>query len=351
MFTRLWLVLLFFPAIALAEVTVNPRYDYIQSQNEELANRLVLSATLAEEKGPFKLFIEGFGDFETNEDQRILRRSPMRGYLQEAYLEFNFDAFYLRAGKQALRWSESWVLPSLDVWSGRKFNRLYFDPFKDQLNHSSGVSLSYAGSLFSLDLAFIGEYAETQLPYPLPETLQEPRDELSYGLRLKSQAWSMDYSIIAAKVPDSEALGVGLNYAFDDWVPKLEFGMQQKDSKSLGNFLTLGADLFLGDWILVLQGTQLQDKSRIFEQDQTLLYGSLQWRPDKHELTLQAYANTTLKDQFLALSYGYQVHTLVNLSAFAQNYGGEQGLYAVYQEMTQETVIGLRAELNHIFDF
>lgn len=351
MLARLWVLFIFLPVVALAEVTVNPRYDYVQSQNEELANRLVLSASLAEEKGPFKLFVEGFGDFETNEDQRALRRSPMKGYLQEAYLEFNFDAFYLRAGKQALRWSESWVLPSLDVWSGRKFNRLYFDPFKDQLNHSSGVSLSYAGARFSLDIALIGEYAETQLPYPLPERLQEQKDELSYGARFKGQAWSMDYSLIAAKVPNSEVYGVGLNYAFDDWVPKLEFGTQQKESETLGSFLTLGADLFLGDWILVFQGTQLQERSRALEPDQTLLYGSLQWRPDKHEVTLQAYANTTLKDQFLALSYGYQIHALVNLSAFVQNYAGEQGLYAIYQEMTQETVVGARVELNHIFDF
>lgn len=351
MLLRFWVLFIFFPALAMAEVTVNPRYDYFQSQNEELANRLVLSASLAEEKGPFKLFVEGFGDFETNEDQRILRRSPMRGYLQEAYLEFNFEAFYLRAGKQALRWSESWVLPSLDVWSGRKFNRLYFDPFKDQLNHSSGVSLSYAGSSFSLDIALIGEYAETQLPSPLPETLQTAKDELNYGLRFKSQIMSIDYSLIAAKVPDSEVYGMGLNYAFDDWVPKLEVGTQQKDGEALGSFVTLGGDLFLGDWVIVFQGTQLQDKSRVHQQDQTLLYGSLQWRPEKHELTLQAYANTTLKDEFLSASYGYQIHSLVTLSAFVQNYRGEQGLYAVYQEMTQETVVGVRAELNHIFDY
>lgn len=351
MLSRIGILFLFFPALALAEVTVNPRYDYFQGQSEELANRLVLSASLAEEKGPFKIFFEGFGDFETNEDQRFLRRSPMRGYLQEAYIEFNFEAFYLRAGKQAMRWSESWVLPSLDIWSGRKFNRLYFDPFKDQLNHSSGLSLSYAGTSYSLDIALVGEYAETQLPYPFPEKTQEAQGELSYGLRFKSQVWSADYSLIAAKVPESEVFGLGLNYAFNDWVPKFEIGTQQSNGKDRGSFLTLGADLFLGDWILVFQGTQLQDKSRISEQDQTLLYGSLQWRVEKHEVNLQTYINITLKDRFLSASYGYQVHPLVNLSGFIQNYGGEQGLYAVYQELTQETVVGVRAELNHIFDY
>ncbi len=106
--------------------------------------------------------------------------------LQEAYLEYKQESYFIRVGRQALRWSESWTLPSLDIWTGRRFNRLYFDPLADQLTHSTGATFSYAQDTFSVELVSFWDLAETFFPEPIPEVT--PKKETSFGGRVK---WSL----------------------------------------------------------------------------------------------------------------------------------------------------------------
>lgn len=333
---------------ARADLTAGARYDYIQGKEEELANRLIVKSKLNGNLGPFGIYAEGFGEFEGNEDQAFIRRSPSHGYLQEAYFEFKLDSFFVRVGRQALRWSESWTLPSLDVWTGRRFNRLFFDPLADQLTHSTGASFTYAKDNFSLELVGIGELAENFYPVPIPDS--EPEKNTSFGGRVKWNWGGFGFSAMSAQVLKKNYYGVTGNYAFDTAVPKFEAGYVNDTTAGLpmkrdAAFYTLGCDIFWGNWILLPQVSVFDVNGLTKNETQTSYYLSGQWNPNRHDVQLQIYRNATNEDSFMSASYGYNVTDYFTASAFVQNYDGLEGLYQIYHEITGGLVMGVRLEL------
>lgn len=346
---RFVFILFLMPAVVRADLTAAPRYDYIRGNIEELANRLMVKAKLNTNQGPFGVFAEGFGEFEQNQDQIFIRRSPARGYLQEAYLEFKLDSFFVRVGRQALRWSETWTLPSLDIWTGRRFNRLLFDPLPEQLTHSTGALFSYAKGDFSLDFVGVGEVAENFYPVPIPEV--EAEKNTSFGGRAKWSMGGFGFSALAAQVLKKNHYGLTGNYAFDVAVPKFEVGYSYDTTADLAakrdtKFSSIGCDLFLGNWIVLPQVSNFEVILPNGESEfQTNYYFSAQWNPSRHDIQMQAYQNPNTKDVFASLSYGYNVTDYFTASGFVQNYDGEQGLYKIYKDITGGPVFGLRLEL------
>lgn len=349
------LFLLLLTPIARADLVFAPRYEYIRGKEDELANRLIVKGKLNSNVGPFGIFVEGFSEFEANEDQAFIRKSPSRGYLQEAYFEFKLDSFYVRVGRQAIRWSEMWSQPSLDVWSGRRWSRLFFDPFQDQLTHPTGASFSYARESWSLDLVGIGETAETTYPVPVPDFKEDKNT--SFGGRLKADVWGFSLSAMTAQILNVNHYGVTANYAFEYAVPKFEYGYVDDTTlpdsvKSDRSFGTLGMDLFLGNWIVLPQVTYFQVNSLMKSEYQTSYYVSAQWNPNRHDVFMQVYQNVSTKDLFVNASYGYNWTDYLTTSVFAQNYqGSDGGLYDMYEQITGGTVIGLRLEMTGSLPF
>lgn len=335
--------------MAKADLTGSARYEYVRGSEEELANRVIVKSKLNSNLGPFGIFVEGFADLEGNEDQAFIRRSPSKGYLQEAYFEFKLESFFVRVGRQALRWSESWSLPSLDVWTGRRFNRLFFDPLADQLTHSTGASFTYAKDTFSLELAGIGELAETTLPVPYPEI--ENEKDTSFGGRAKWTLGGFGFSATMAQVLKKHYMGLTGNYAFDTAVPKFEIGQAVDASlaaplKKDTNFGTLGVDLFLGNWIILPQVSTFEVNQGTESEYQTSYYLSAQWNPNRHDIQVQVFQNSTTQDSFMSASYGYNWTDYFTILGFVQNYAGQTGLYQVYEEITGGPVVGVRMELS-----
>ncbi|MGE9743295.1 hypothetical protein [Bdellovibrio bacteriovorus] len=349
------LALLMISPWARADLVFAPRYEYIRGQEDELANRLILKGKLNSNLGPFGIFIEGFGDFEGNEDQAYIRRSPSKGYLQEAYLEFKLDSFYVRVGRQAIRWSEMWSLPSLDVWSGRRWARLFFDPFQDQLTHPTGASFSYARETWSLDLVGIGDVAESTYPIPAPEPVEEKNT--SFGGRLKMDVKGFGLSLVSAQILNRNHYGFTANYAFETAVPKFEYGYVDDTTlpdtiKSDRSFGTVGMDLFLGNWVVLPQVTAYEVNTLTGTQTQVSYYVSAQWNPNRHDVFFQLYQNDTTKDLFVNASYGYNWTDYFTSTIFAQSYQGKDGgLYDMYEEITGGYVVGLRLEFTGSLPF
>ncbi|XGC80233.1 hypothetical protein ACES2L_12955 [Bdellovibrio bacteriovorus] len=345
----LFVILVLTSIMARADLTGSARYEYIRGSEEELAHRFIVKSKLNSNLGPFGIFVEGFGEVEGNEDQAFIRRSPSKGYLQEAYLEFKLDSFYVRVGRQALRWSESWTLPSLDVWTGRRFNRLFFDSLADQLTHPTGASFTYAADTFSLELAGIGEVAETTYPIPIPETDNEKNT--SFGARVKWTLGGFGFSALSAQVLNKNVYGLTGNYAFETAVPKFEVG-QITDTSILSplkkdqSFVTAGCDLFLGNWIVLPQVSYFETNGLSGEDQQSSYYLSAQWNPNRHDIQVQVFTNTTTEDSFGSISYGYNWTDYFTILGFVQNYSGQTGLYQIYEEITGGPVFGLRMELS-----
>ncbi|WP_374029180.1 hypothetical protein [Bdellovibrio bacteriovorus] len=344
-----FLALLVFSSLAKADLVLAPRYEYIQGQEEELANRFILKGKLNATAGPFGIYAEGFGEYEMNEDQAFIRRSPSRGYLQEAYMEFKLESFFVRVGRQALRWSESWTLPSLDIWTGRRWNRLFFDPFEDQLTHSTGASFTYATEVFSLELVGIGELAENDFPQPIPEV--ENEENTSFGGRAKWNVGGFAFSFLSAQVLKKYYYGGTANYAFDHAVPKVEVGYSNDTGNEIPGikkerlFGLIGVDLFLGNWVILPQLSYFETGDITGNETQTSFYLTAQWNPDRHDLHFQVYQNPKAEDSFLSVTYGYNLTDYFTAAIFAQNYEGNDGLYKIYEDITGGFVAGLRLQL------
>lgn len=337
------------PPIVRADLTAGARYEYIQGTEEELANRLLVKGKLNSTHGPLSLFIEGFGEHETNQDQIFIRRSPPKGYLQEAYFEFKLQSFYLRVGRQALRWSESWTLPSLDIWTGRRWNRLFFDPLNDQLTHPTGITFSYAADNISVDLAAIGELAENIYPMPVPEV--ELNKNNNFGGRVKWNIGGFGFSALGAQLLKKNYYGLSANYALEAAVPKIEAGYSYDTTDGMlakrdSSFATAGVDFFVGNWIILPQISHFEVNSLNGGSEfQTSYYISSQWRPDRHDVQLQLFYNPDAEDLFASASYGYNITDSVSATGFMQNYEGREGLYEIYEAITGGFVFGVRLEL------
>lgn len=345
-----------------ASLTLAPRVDLVQGTEETLIARGLLKSSLTAEKGSFKLYLDGFGEGDTASKEMIeFRRSPAKGYLQEAYIEFKQDIFFLKLGKQSARWSESWIVPSLDVWTSRRYNRLFVDPLPEQLVHSSGVVGSVVKSNWQMDLAVMFEKSEDVFPEPLPEKMEVLEKELVHpGVRFKVQHAGFDFGLIAARALSKNTIGVQGNYAFDQWVPKFEAGMitnEQKDSliesKNL-TFATIGTDIFLGDWVIAPQLTNYKGDNPYDPNPETeyLAYLSITWTTDKHELQAQGYTNTVVADAFGGILYSYHLWQKATLGFYGQTYQGDGlNFTSLTQDRVGDTIYGVRFQWNEVFEY
>lgn len=325
------------------------------SGKRPLAQRALIKLKGNASLGPYSFFAEGFGEAESLQTEVDRRRLQQGVFLQEAYLEFKLDSFFLRAGKQALRWSEMWVIPSLDVWTGRRWNRFLFDPLSEQFNHSGGVSASWAPGVTSVEVAIMPEPGRSSLPQPLPEYLEEKSDQVSGGLRLKTEFWGLGWSAVAAQVGKKDTGGFSVNSAFEDWVFKFEAGQTRDRSttvvpgREIDHFLALGGDFFLGAWTLQPQLTLFDfgDLAKNTRDYQSLYYLGVTWTESQHDVQLQTFANTSSKDFFFGLTYAYNWKNWMQIAVILQNYSSRTGaLLKTYQDATGGWVGGLRLEFN-----
>jgi hypothetical protein len=342
---------------SVADIMIVPKYEYIQNKNSTLASRELAKLKVNYLGGPFGFYLEGFAEAENESKQRDIRRVPNRAYLQEGYLEAKYKNFYVRAGVQAQRWSEMWVTPSLDVWTGRRWNRLFFDPLAEQLTHPAGVLGSFAGEVFSVDVFLVDHSGENIYPSPLPETpVVVNRQDLYGGLRVKGNIGGYGFSLVSAQSEFQDLLGVSGNYAFDQWIPKLELGSVIKKNdpvllyeKGRDTFVAIGADLFYGSWTFQPQATFFNfaaaDSSG--PKGQSLYYLSGTYVRNKLELQMQGTWNEKTKDSFGSMLCGWNWNDIFTSALFVQNYSGEgTALSKVYQDVTRGLVVGLRFEAN-----
>lgn len=349
-----------FAAHGRADFSLTPRYEYITANSYEFANRLLLKSKLNFTHGDFGFYLDGFGEFDANKAQSEIRRSPPRGYLQEAYGEYKKDAIYIRAGRQALRWSEMWVVPSLDIWTARRWNRLYIDPLSEQLVHPTGLSLTYAVQDFSVDVVGITNLAENTYPEPVPSASPPKSDETNAGLRLQYDIKGFHFSGLAAKQEKKLLYGLSANYAFESAVPKLEVGLRRDTAvnPTFGrrdeSFAALGLDLFLGSWVITPQVTVFDygELRQASGEKMSILYTSVQWKVEPHDFQAMGFVNPTNKDSFWSLSYSYNVNSYFSAGGFLQEYYGEnQSLHWLYRDMTRGVVAGLRLEFSSDWAF
>ncbi|MCX7978001.1 MAG: hypothetical protein N2578_03265 [Bdellovibrionaceae bacterium] len=350
-------VLLFtLPQTALAAWTVSPRVEFIQGSKKDISRRLVTNADFNLQGENWLWSADAFFDvdFVTSETLRT-RRGQSRAYLQELFFEWRISSLYLRFGRQPLRWSDSWILPSLDLWTGRKWNRLLLDPLDEQLNHSSGITAIWAGEDLSFEGAFIPEVAQSQYPEPLPETFDKS-EGTSGGLRIRRVSDGLNWSVVLGRADRRDMLGFSLNTATDFAVPKLEVGELRDNTRALSvsgevqHFLSAGADIFVGNWTWQPQMTLVRSEDRFTSKERrsTIFYFSGSRSHRKHEWQWQFYRNQELEDFYGSLEYRYALDQLQSFSGFVKNYQGSEKspLFRSYSELTGGWTVGVSYRLD-----
>jgi hypothetical protein len=363
------LLLLFYSSGALAEWNWSPKYEIYGS--EKLGtHRFLVKNSLNLEIAGVRLFAESFVEKNGNPEFANQTRSPAKGYLQEAYLDFRWQEYFLKIGRQANRWSEMWASPSLDIFTGHRYNRGFLDPLSEQLSHSSGVLfssvfsslISSAETRINLDLFVLWEHPESDYPEPLPAVSPEPVSTLEGGARAKLELAGHQLTAVAAKVQESQVYGAGWSWALDSVLPKLEVGQiqiqsqrqrQWKDSQepSLSNhrdsFVSGGLDIFWSQWLVTPQMTWSYNS---FTQKTTKhYYGNISWLGDRHEFLIQGSRQEgILGGHFFHVSYTYKPKPWWQLQTFWQNYEGKPAsIFGAFGAAVGSSVVGLRVQMDY----
>lgn len=311
--------------------------------------------------GGLSVYLEGFGEAEALKARTEERRSPSNGYLQEAFFEYKKNAFFLRMGRQAFRWSDMWILPSLDVWTGHRWNRMLIDPLTEQLTHSTGVSSSWAGKNWGLEGFLVTDPAKTYFPEPLPKTTEPRKNSLHGGGRLKFNSNKFGFSLNGSQLRNKDTYGISTNYAFENSVPKLELGysrdhlLSDAEINPEERFAALGMDFFLGNWTLQPQFTasDFYDPMTQTKRRETLGYLSGTWQAKRHDFQFQFYLNMRTQDHYGSLAYMHKLKNNWSFGGYVQKYEGSDGLlFNTYKEMTGGGwLAGIRMEYNFLKSF
>jgi hypothetical protein len=331
---------------------INPRLTALQANEGEFSRATFLKSSLTAKKGGFGFFAEGFveHDFAEWDKQPAvlalpeLRKSRDTGYLQEAYLEYQYSRVSVRAGRQSVRWSQSWTLPSLDVFTARRWNRLFLDPLPEQLVHSDGVLLSYAASDIEADIFQVVQPAENYFPEPLPNETRKP--EAQTGARVKARVKGFDVMLMGRIKPNEVLGGAALSYALDCCVLKVEGG---KVEASKGFFIA-GVDVFLGDFSFQPQATWFQDPVVTNKEIETIVYAPLRYTWGRTTFEAQYFRYIEREDQFasalISRDLGEWAKSSFKISAFIQNYEGrDDRLFGIYRLQTSGTVGGISLDV------
>ncbi len=359
------------PNIAFAEPTeiqieFVPRLDAWQA-NDELAQEfkrefyLRSAIDLMAQSGltSYRSRIEGFVTRDFAEEGKNplgapdIRKTRDESDLNEAWLDVSHDSLGLRIGRQPIRWSQSWTLPSLDLFSGRRFNRLFHDPLLDQLTHPDAIRITSSGKVFEraydLDLVRVFKTAPFRFAQPLTNREREDLHETAFRGSLKLGL--LDLAVIGShrfepRLSKNEIVsGIQGSYAFEDFVMKSELGNSDRDAV----FFMLGMDWFLDEWFLGPQMTVFRDPFLQAPTGEALFYLPIRYNKEKwtyeFDLLKGFGAASSGDDSFSSLRVTYEFVTGFNAGVAVQNYRGQTGRFlGTAKALTGGNTAGIRLE-------
>lgn len=369
------LFLLFCAEITFAQnlrLTVNPRLDTIQTKENQSFTRSFLKTAFTYQantstKFYAEIFADGYLSYPDSPEWYDFYKGSLG--LQELYAEYNHQSIFLKLGQQAVRWSDMWIFPSLDIWTGRRWERFLIDPIDEQLTYPSGLLVSYAAEMFSVDVFAPTRLAGSTHPTRLESSNTDTRTQGDWGTRARFNLNEWNFAVIAAQITEDsnadesskkQTAGGSVSYAFDEFVTKFEY-LQAKHENSREQAFAFGMDFFLGDWTIFPQMNvySLLDTDADSKLAGTSTYLNLRYNGETHVFEATAFQNDTksevevsnqtiqtkLKASFWTLLYSYNLQPGLSIGIYHQNYMGEnEPRFAEYQELTGGSLSGIRFE-------
>lgn len=327
-------------------ISYTPRLDLWESEPQAIARTLYLRSSLDLRYAQMGLRADGFVTQEFSEASKPSQErrgtksiSDLSELFWDGAIQNEESAWALRIGRQPIRWSQSWTLPSLDFFTGRRANRLFLEPLLDQLTHPDAAKLTYFAKFGEIEIARVFGRSPTTMPQPFANT--DRTDLRDIGLRVLLKANGFDWTMVARNNETRTDLGLLANYAFDDFVAKSEIG-----SSSAGDrFLMFGSDWFLETVTIGPQLTLIETSSRMEGQLYIpIRYKFQQWTVELEHLQYLGSTELT-KDQYSSIRLGYDIFDGGQISLGTQTYRGTSGRpLGISESLTNGTVYGLRFE-------
>lgn len=331
---------------ATGNFSYTPRLDLWQSEQQAIARTFYLRSSLDLRYEQMGFRADGFVTQEFTEDSKQSqerRRTKNSADLSELFwdgeLRMDGSAWALRLGRQPIRWSQSWTLPSLDFFTGRRANRLFLEPLVDQLTHPDAAKLTYSNEFGEFEVVRVFGRSPTLMPHPFSNI--DRTDLRDIGLRVLVKSGGIDWTMLARHNEVRTDTGLLANYAFEDFVAKVEVGTSSLSER----FLMFGTDWFLETVTLGPQITLLETSTQVEGQLYIpFRYKFEQWLIEVEHL--QYLGSTELaKDHYSSLRIGCDVFDGGVISVGAQTYRGSNGRpLGISESMTDGSVYGLRFE-------
>lgn len=333
-----------------------PRFDHLQtwrsdtSTPESYTERFFLKGAWDSSGSiaslPIRMRVEGFTERETTGRREEATESD----LQEAWLDASVNDFSMRLGRQPLRWSQSWTLPSVDYFTGRRLHRLFIDPLPEQLTHPDALRLLYATSRAEIEVVRIAQSSPTRQPKPLGRI--DRRDDQQWGARANAKFGAVNLTAMArtlevrtATLANARRTDGGLqgSWSMNDFVLKTEMGAGQIESTSQTQFFIFGVDYFKGDWSFTPQLTTWKDRDLTANRDEIQIYVPVRWMKDKWSAEAEVLHTVGQRDQYINLGLSREIRDGFAISVIFQDYIGDPTrLLGNYERQTRGQLFGLR---------
>ncbi len=337
-----------------------PRLEVWQGERavmREIYGRLAFDASKQFGRTSLRTRTEGFATYDFAEEDRRpignpdLRKSRNESDLTELWFDATFESVGIRIGRQPIRWSQSWTLPSLDIFTGRRSNRLFMDPLIDQLTHPDAIRLTKSFPLGerTIELEMVRLLQSAPNRYAEPIVNQDRVDHDVTASKISTRFGSLDVGLIYSNTGKGLAQGSSAgwfgSYAFEKFVAKFEAGTASRSAR----FAMLGLDWFLNSWLIGPQVTVFTDPLLSTRDGIALAYLPVRYSENRWTFEfdyLQSFgAPDAARNRFVSIRAGREVADALVLSFAVQDYRGDAlGLLGQGERLTSGTIAGMRLE-------
>lgn len=316
LFERLWLVLFAWSWVVFGS-QIQGRIEHIHGA-EPVSSRLIVKPQIDETWGDLKLYSNLFFENDLHSKIPYSGNKKVHFFVNETYLNFAAQDFSFRVGRQALRWSEAWALPSLDIWTARRWDRFFFDPLEDQLKHPTGFLIQFLQDKYELETFISGQTPQHDFPAQQPELAETWKFE--GGFKGKIRIGGFDNSVLVAQARSKKVFGIGSNFAFEEFVPKIELGLLHQELK----FLMLGSDFFWGQISVFPQ--IILSKSETEMAEKIVFYIPFRFEEGKNKFEFQFFSNKK-NSNFWGVEWTRTLDENFSAAVFLQDYEGPSQEY------------------------
>jgi hypothetical protein len=334
--TRLILLPILALSVAATASTLEGRVESIYADGF-LANRALAKLEFAHAQRQSRLYVEAFLEADAAEEIPYGDARRARAVLQQLWFDITRARWAARIGLQEMRWSPSWIQPSLDYFTARRYDRFFLDPLPEQLKHPLGL---WVRAEARSDIAIEG-FASLRTPsnevfHGAPETTLDARAGGGVRAELKAQGWI--FQPLYAYVHGEHNYGFALSHPFPSVTPHLEAGNNEREDF----FVSAALD---GAWKQWRARPQLTMSSPAWSDEMhAIVHLPISWRQGAHDAGIQLLVYEE-GDRFWSAEYGHRFESWLRASAFVQDYSGESvSLLGDYAERLPGWVVGLRVQ-------